>query len=93
MTCPASSNAVKEAKGSVPFSGYRTDLGPVMCTGSCTLVTLTVTSMLSEAPEGSVAVTTTLYLFLASKFREAFVISWPVFLDMSKNAASAPLSL
>ena len=47
------------ATGPVAFSAYEMVLGPVSVSGSSTGVTVMVTSMESEAPEGSVAVTVT----------------------------------
>ena len=53
------SAALRMATGPVAFSAYEMVLGPVSVSGSSTGVTVMVTSMESEAPEGSVAVTVT----------------------------------
>ena len=90
MELPSGSRAENAATGAVAFSAYSIRLIPLICAGSFSLVTPMVTSMLAAAPDGSVAMTCTVYLLLASKSRGAFVLIWPLFLAISKDAASTP---
>ena len=65
--------------------------GPgVITAGSGPSMTLIITMMLSPAPEGSVAVSATMYMSFVSKSSFTFVLICPL-LSTLKEAESSPL--
>ena len=69
---------MKVATGSMPFSAYSASVRPSAFGASFTSSTMMVTVVVPLAPDGSVAVTITVWLACISKSSRALVVNCPV---------------